>query len=122
VRFHGHLGPYLILGLKAGLFVNETFGKDCFKTRAIIETIGETPYLCFVDGIQISTGCTMGKGNIELIEGDGISAEFQRDKKNLKIILRKEVFERLLNIQKGEEEKIAQGLSKKPIQELFEVR
>lgn len=37
VSFHGHLGPFLLLGLKAGLFANEVLGKDYFKTEAIIE-------------------------------------------------------------------------------------
>jgi len=29
-----------------------------------------TPYTCLVDGIQCSSGCTLGKGLIEVLEGD----------------------------------------------------
>ncbi|GAH35171.1 unnamed protein product, partial [marine sediment metagenome] len=34
VEFHGHLGPYLVLGLRAGLFANQIFGRDPMKTEA----------------------------------------------------------------------------------------
>jgi formylmethanofuran dehydrogenase subunit E len=38
VEFHGHLGPFLVLGLKAGLLANSMLGKDCFKTTAVVMT------------------------------------------------------------------------------------
>lgn len=27
IEFHGHLGPYLVLGLKAGLYANQILGR-----------------------------------------------------------------------------------------------
>ena len=76
VRFHGHLGPFPILGLKAGLFANEVLGKDYLQTTVIVETESTPPCLCFLDGIQFVTGTTMGKGNIELRRGNALRAIF----------------------------------------------
>lgn len=123
VRFHGHLGPFLILGLKAGLFANEVLGKDYFKTRAIIKTEPTPPCSCFVDGVQIATGCTMGKGNIQLKRGNGLSAFFIKGNKKLELSLKSHVLESLEKLSSNEEtEKAALNLSKKSIQELFVVK
>jgi formylmethanofuran dehydrogenase subunit E len=76
VRFHGHLGVFLVLGIKAGMFANETLEQDYFKTSVIVKTQPFPPCSCFLDGIQVTTGCTMGKGNIHLKKGDLLKAEF----------------------------------------------
>jgi len=123
VRFHGHLGPFLILGLKAGLFANEALGKDYFKTRAIVETKPDPPCLCFVDGIQFVTGCTMGKGNIELKKGSSLSVTFIKDDKKIKLSLKDDILESLKKISsKRESEKTALNLTKKLIRELFDIK
>ena len=43
IEFHGHLGPYLVLGLKAGLYANQTLGRDPMKTEAFIKTKATPP-------------------------------------------------------------------------------
>ncbi len=43
VKFHGHLGPFLILGLKAGLYANEVLGRDPFGMKVIVETEPKPP-------------------------------------------------------------------------------
>lgn len=122
VKFHGHLGSFLILGLKAGLFANETLGKDYFETRAVVETEPTPPFSCFVDGIQFATGCTMGKGNIKLRKGRSLSVLFIKDDKKLELTLKDSVLKHLKGIfSKRESEKKALGFSDKPIQELFHV-
>ncbi|MFZ1947196.1 MAG: formylmethanofuran dehydrogenase subunit E family protein [bacterium] len=65
-RFHGHIGPFLAIGLRMGLLANEVLGRSPFDTFAEITTRPEPPKSCLVDGVQYSTGCTMGKGNITL--------------------------------------------------------
>jgi len=123
VRFHGHRGPFLILGLKAGLFANEVLGKDYFKTRAIIETDLNPPCSCFVDGVQFATGCTMGKGNIELKKGRSLSVIFIKDDKKLKLTLKDDILESLKKTSsKKESKKTALSLSKKFIRELFDIK
>jgi len=123
VKFHGHLGPFLILGLKAGLFANNTLGKDCFKTYVTVETDPFPPFSCVADGIQVATGCTMGKRNIELKEGEGLSVTFTKEKERLEMHLKEEVLKDLMNLNtKEESEQKAISLINRSIHELFEVK
>jgi len=97
IGFHGHLGPFLILGLRAGLFANQVLGKDCFNTEAVVETDLKPPCSCFVDGVQVATGCTMGKRNIELIKGSGLSATFTKGERKIRIELKRNLLIQLLS-------------------------
>ena len=121
-RFHGHLGAFLVLGLKAGLYANEVLGKDYFESRAIVETEPVPPGSCFVDGVQLATGCTMGKGNIELRKGDSLSVTFMKKDKVLRLCLRDDILEslkRLSSMEKSREAALA--LVDKPIQIFFRI-
>jgi len=121
VKFHGHLGPFLILGLKAGLLANRVLGKDPIRTRAIVETDPKPPRSCVIDGIQVATGCTMGKRNIELKRSNRVSITFTRGERSLRLCLRREVLEGVATISSVEEaERMALALASKPVQELFE--
>ncbi len=97
MQFHGHLGPFLILGLRAGLFANHFLDKDCFNTEAVVETDLKPPCSCFVDGVQVATGCTMGKRNIDLIKGSGLSVTFTKGDRKLRIELKKNLLKKLLS-------------------------
>jgi len=121
VKFHGHLGPFLILGLKAGLLANRVLGKDPIRTRAIVETDPKPPRSCVIDGIQVATGCTMGKRNIELKRSNRVSITFTRGERSLRLCLRREALEGVATISSVEEaERMALALASKPVQELFE--
>ena len=63
-QFHGHLGPYAVIGYRMGKIANEKLGSDPFSKNAFIYTGTTPPLSCIVDGIQISSGCTLGKGNL----------------------------------------------------------
>jgi len=122
VKFHGHLGPFLVLGLKAGLHANEVLGKDCFKTKAIVETELKPPYSCFIDGIQITTGCTMGKCNIKIKEGRPISLTVIKNNKILKMKLKDEILRFLMEMSSNEVvERKAFEIMNKSVNELFEI-
>lgn len=122
-RFHGHLGAFLVLGLKAGLCANEVLGKHYFETRAIVETEPVPPLSCFADGVQLATGCTMGKGNIELRKGDSLSVTFMKEGKELRLCLRDDILESLKSLSSMEQSKeVALTLIDKPIQMLFIVK
>jgi len=122
VRFHGHLGAFMVLGLKAGLLADEVLGRDNFGTKAIVETKPFLPFTCFVDGVQVATGCTMGKGNIELKKGDNLSVIFTRGCKSLKLSLKSEVLEDLRKVSSmAESEKVAIALVNRPTRELFDI-
>jgi formylmethanofuran dehydrogenase subunit E len=122
VRFHGHLGPFLILGLKAGLFANETLGKDYFETRVFVETEDTPPCSCVVDGLQFTTGCTMGKGNIELKRGHSLHLVFTKGDKRLKLVLKDAILDALKGTHSHKERKeTALEISQRPVEELFEI-
>lgn len=76
-KFHGHLGPYLVLGLLAGesalakLRCRSHFGLDVKVYGA-----SKKPKSCLIDGLQLSTGATYGKGNIKKFSGPCIRIEF----------------------------------------------
>jgi formylmethanofuran dehydrogenase subunit E len=91
VEFHGHLGPFLVLGVRAGLLANSLLGKDCFKMKAMVTTDPHPPNSCFVDGIQFVTGCTMGKCNIKLRKGKETSVLFAKEDLKLRLKVKDEL-------------------------------
>ncbi|MGB9717364.1 MAG: FmdE family protein [Thermoproteota archaeon] len=72
VSLHGHLGPFLVLGLKMGLKVESTLGKP---VACEIATPGRKPFLCVVDGLKTVVGCS-----VVLREGESLSAWFSNTK------------------------------------------
>ncbi|MDD4938783.1 MAG: formylmethanofuran dehydrogenase subunit E family protein [Candidatus Omnitrophica bacterium] len=89
VKFHGHLGPYLVLGILAGDLALKRLGaKKYFGINVKVWGVSKRPRSCFIDGIQLSTGATYGKGNIEKLSGPLIKAEFRSRANSKKIILK----------------------------------
>lgn len=76
--FHGHLGPWLALGLRAGLRARRVLGQDPFRLKAAVRCPARTPWSCFLDGVQFGSGCTLGKGNIRHIRARRVNVEFCR--------------------------------------------
>ncbi len=77
VKFHGHLGPYLILGILAGEFAIKKLGcKKYFGLDVKVWGANKKPGSCLIDGLQLSTGATYGKGNIAKFNGPAIKIKF----------------------------------------------
>ena len=87
--FHGHLGPYVVAGMRVG--------------RAGLKGIQADPHIgldtevwcpdapppsCFLDGIQFSTGCTLGKQNICHHVADEIKVFFKNRQTDQQLTLR----------------------------------
>jgi len=83
--FHGHLGPYIVLGYRMGRYAREYFCDDAFQMNAVVSCSGTPPQSCILDGVQIGSGCTMGKRNLDLQVCDSISCEFTSDGKKMVI-------------------------------------
>ncbi|MCC6604389.1 MAG: tRNA CCA-pyrophosphorylase [Anaerolineae bacterium] len=65
---HGHKCPAMPMGLRAGLAAIEQLGVERAKDgqlMAFIEIGQDHCATCYADGIQMATGCTFGKGNIQ---------------------------------------------------------
>jgi formylmethanofuran dehydrogenase subunit E len=125
-RFHGHIGPFLAIGLRMGLVANERLGRAPMDTSAVVTVEPKPPKSCLVDGIQFSTGCTMGKRNIMITPApEAIAVAFSRGADTLTVALRADFLERLERELAGAAEKAvidyAFRIMDTPTGELFEV-
>ena len=69
--FHGHVGPYAVLGYRIGQRAMSVLGAEkYFGMQVTVTGPKTTPYTCLIDGLQVSTGCTTGKGNIAVAADD----------------------------------------------------
>ncbi|MBZ4687918.1 MAG: formylmethanofuran dehydrogenase subunit [Clostridia bacterium] len=64
VQFHGHACPGLAMGVRASQIALEKLGVERAEDEELI-AIAETDG-CGVDGVQVITACTLGKGNLFL--------------------------------------------------------
>jgi formylmethanofuran dehydrogenase subunit E len=87
--FHGHIGPCLVIGMKMGYFaVSHLNARRHFGIQAEVRCPARPPVSCMIDGIQLSTGCTMGKANITHAASDGeVSVSFTNTDTNNTIVL-----------------------------------
>jgi len=118
--FHGHLGPYLVLGLKAGELANKIMGKDPFKVKADVFCPPEPPHSCIVDGVQFSTGCTMGKGNIAMHASEDIRVVFTKGKKSLQVSLKSSIAARISSLKGEAADEMGKEFYEDPAESLFD--
>lgn len=59
-----------------------------FGLEAEISGLHKRPRSCLIDGLQLSTGCTLGKGNIRILKSKDIFVNFISSKTNKKIRVR----------------------------------
>ena len=71
--FHGHLGPWLSLGMRVGLEAMErTAARSYFGVTVHVVCPLSPPHSCLIDGLQLSTGATSGKQNMVAAESESI--------------------------------------------------
>ena len=106
IDFHGHLGPYLVLGILAGEFALKKLKcKKYFGFRGKVFGADKKPKSCLIDGLQLSTGATFGKGNIEKAAGKTIKIVFQNRTNNEKIVLKlKDGLKQILEVTKDKKD------------------
>lgn len=119
--FHGHLGVYVTLGLRMGKIGKRRLGHHKGLT-ALVRSRLEPPMLCVVDGVQFSSGCTMGKGNIRVEAGENPEVLFTKEGRTLRVALRPGWRERI-GREMTKEREVEQSLFyfRAPESELFEV-
>jgi pyrimidine-specific ribonucleoside hydrolase len=94
-EFHGHLGVFSIVGAKMGIRARELFGVGPDMLEVITYAGSRPPYSCLTDGIQVSTGATLGMGTIHVAE-DSIArpeAIFKYKDRSIRITLKREYLE-----------------------------
>lgn len=88
-RFHGHLGPWLVLGVLSGGYALEKLkARKYFGLKVKVWGAQDKPRSCLVDGLQLSTGATYGKGNILKLNGPAVKVEFTNCKNDKRVTLR----------------------------------
>ncbi|HII94580.1 MAG TPA: formylmethanofuran dehydrogenase [Candidatus Methanofastidiosum sp.] len=122
-EFHGHLGPYLVLGAKMGIYAKKTLSSSPFEISAEITMPLKPPLSCTIDGIQFTSGATTGKANLKVSDGLPIRIVFYKGTEGIAIIPKEEVLAEIRH-QVGHEdlEMLAEEIMDKDCTELFEVQ
>jgi len=131
---HGHLGPFLVLGVKIGLAGMEKLEMEDSTRQLHVEAElpKEIPYTCTLDGIQVTTRCTVGNQKLYLKKSNLplISAKFNMVNKGKRVVIsvRDEILQTLikeLKKSKGDkatQEKLAWMIASMPEEKLFSIK
>lgn len=130
VDFHGHLGPFLVIGVRIGLIglreLKTTRGDTKLQATTILKRV--VPFSCAIDGIQVTTQCTVGNGKLKLKSTpETVSAKFQLNRERQVIITLKptkfEELKRLLpkSARSYKNIKLAREVASSPEKELFTI-
>ncbi len=96
-EMHRHVGVYATIGTKMGIRAKEYFGAGIDELK-IVSYAGTTPpFSCMNDGLQMSTGATLGHGLIE-VASDTLNlpeAEFIYMDRKIKISLKEQYRKRI---------------------------
>ena len=65
-ELHRHLGVYATIGVKMGIRAREYFGAGIDEMYVLSHAGLTPPFSCMNDGLQVSTGATLGHGLIEV--------------------------------------------------------
>jgi formylmethanofuran dehydrogenase subunit E len=121
--FHGHLGPFAALGYRMGQVANRILGTEPFGKSARALTGTAPPVSCLIDGVQLSSGCTLGKGNMEVEDVSGAQVIFtDNDGKYITVAVKQHILDRINDeCSKENEEALAAELYSLGDDELFDI-
>lgn len=90
VQFHGHLGPWAVAGLRMGMAARKAVRAEGYFDVAVTCSgpLARPPKSCFLDGLQVSTGATLGKRNLNWTEADQLAVMVENTKTGRKVIVR----------------------------------
>jgi len=130
-EFHGHLGPFLVLGVRMGLIgVRELGAKGNNEELRVTTMVKDSPpFSCVIDGIQVTTKCTIGNKKLRLRSSPGIEAKFELpNREQVTVAVNPASFDKLKNellaenVSSEEVRKLAQLVASMPEEELFIIR
>jgi formylmethanofuran dehydrogenase subunit E len=127
-KLHGHVGPFLVIGLKMGATAKKALSisdTECTHLTAEVSVPLHPPFSCLLDGIQVSTTCTIGNQRLKIKNSKTIQATFrsEKDAKAVKITLAQHLSEQLEQKQKQDklDEAFAWELAELPENQLFNI-
>jgi formylmethanofuran dehydrogenase subunit E len=79
VQFHGHLGPSVVAGARIGMAgLRAVEAQGYFDVEVVCEgPFAHPPQACFLDGLQVTTGATLGKRTLQWVQADRIAVRFK---------------------------------------------
>lgn len=86
-EFHGHLGLYSIMGAKMGLRAMQYFSVGLDELEVWSYAGKKPPLSCMHDGLQFSTGASLGLGTIHVVEDLAFSPKAKFVYGNRKIMI-----------------------------------
>ena len=89
-EIHRHLGIYSVVGAKMGLRAREILAASLDELHVISYAGSRPPLSCLNDGLQVSTGATLGHGTISVAGDAGTRPEatFTRGGRTIRLRLR----------------------------------
>ncbi len=122
-RFHGHLGPWLVIGLRAGIYARRRFKCSQFQICATVFCPSKPPVRCVIDGVQLGAGCTLGKGNIRHRTARGFCRiHFSAHRQQVTLSVRPEIFNSIAKPPSGQVKQLAYQIARMPLEQIFTVK
>jgi pyrimidine-specific ribonucleoside hydrolase len=95
-ELHRHLGIYSLVGVKMGIRAREVLDASLDDLRVESHAGLHPPVSCLTDGLQVSTGASLGRGTICVADGPaGADAVFTRGEVRLRLRLRPDILQRI---------------------------
>jgi len=128
-NLHGHLGPFLVIGVKMARLAKKTLCPDNAKNwdmQVIAKLPLATPFSCILDSIQATTQCTVGNQKLKVEnheEGMTVTFKIKNQNKALTIHVNPQVIEMLKEqLSKGKpNEDLAWEIAVTPEKYLFKI-
>ena len=127
VDFHGHLGPFLVLGIRMGIIARSVLKAQSQDDLSVVMSVEPNPPVsCTVDGVQVASGCTLGKGTIRVSEAsDRVIGSFRAGDRACTITVRIQVLNQLIQgLRRATGQAIlgmAEDVMTRPDADLFEI-
>ncbi len=129
VRLHGHLGPFLVIGVRMGYVAKNllnSHAKGGVILHAILRIPMVVPFSCAIDGVQVTTHCTVGNQRLSLKRWTGgVRGSFTIGGSDnvVDVQVRRRVIEHLKKrmLEGAANEELAEEISQLPEDELFVV-
>jgi formylmethanofuran dehydrogenase subunit E len=129
VRLHGHLGPFLVIGARMGNIAKNLLkghAKGSVMLNATIRVPFVVPFSCAIDGVQVTTHCTVGNQRLSLKRWrGGVRGSFtlEGSGKVVDVHVRRRVIEHLKKrmSEGAANEELAEEILQLPEDELFVV-
>ena len=125
--FHGHLGPFLVIGVRMGSLARRILNVNAGesnKLRVIARLPLLTPFSCVIDGVQTTTQCTVGNQKLRIENSQAkivVHFEQQNSDKVLRIHVNPKIIENLKNrySEGASNEELAREIASMPESQLF---